>query len=97
MTSDVWTNSDVPRRFASHTAHRWFNARHTCSSVTSGFFPPQPIRLAGHEAQHHQAQHQVTHHPRVVAALEVVEADLLLATRKTCSMPQRQKATFSSS
>ncbi len=67
MTSDVWTNLDVPRRFASHTAHRWFNARHTCSSVTSGFFPPQPIRLAGHEAQHHQTQHQVTHHPRVVA------------------------------
>jgi hypothetical protein len=79
MTSAVCTNSDVPRWFASQTPQRWFKARHTCSRVMSGFFPPEPIGLLGHEAHHQQAQDQVPHQGPVVAALEVAKADLRLA------------------
>src|SRR4051812_47368892 len=34
-----------------------FNALQTCSIVSSGFFPPQPLRMAGYERQHQQTQH----------------------------------------
>lgn len=79
MTSAVCTKSDVPRWFLSHTAQRWFSARHTCSSVISGFFPPQPIRPLGDEAKHQQTQEQMPDQPYVVPSLEVPETDLGLA------------------
>src|SRR6266851_7107705 len=79
MTSAVCTNSDVPRRFASQTPQRWFSARHTCSRVISGFFPPQPIRVFGYEPQHQQTQDQMPPQRHVVAPLEMPETDLRLA------------------
>src|SRR2546421_8568684 len=79
MTSAVCTKSDVPRWFLSHTAQRWFSARHTCSSVISGFFPPQPIRPLGHEAQDQQTQEQMPDQPHVVPPLEMPKADFRLA------------------
>ena len=82
MTSLVCTKSDVPRWFASQTPQRWFKARHTCSSVISGFFPPQPIRLLGHKPQHQQTENQVPHQGHVVPPFEMPEADLRLADPK---------------
>src|SRR5713226_1823699 len=79
MLSDVCCKRLVPRRPSSQATHCWFNAWHTCSSVTSGFFPPQSLRLAGCERQRYQAQRQVTHQRHVVAPLEIAEADLALA------------------
>src|SRR5712691_3778806 len=79
MTKDVCSNSAVPRNAASHTVQRWFSARHTCSKVTSGFFPPEPLGLAGHEGHGYQAQHHVTHQPHVVAPFVMPKADLAFA------------------
>ena len=79
MTALVWLISELPRRRRNTAAHRWFSARHTCSAVTRGFFPPQPLRVRRHEPQHHQGQDQVPHQPRVVPPLVVQQPRLLLA------------------
>src|SRR4051794_32569799 len=79
MTSPMYCSRLVPRSASSQATHCWFNAWHTCSTVTSGFFPPQPLGLAGSEGQGHQTQRQVPHQPHVVAPLEIPEADLALA------------------
>jgi len=79
MTFDVYCKRLVPRSRSSHVAHTAFRPRHTCSAVTSGFFPPQPARLPGHERQRYTAQHQVPQQRRVVPPLEVAEAELALA------------------
>src|SRR3954468_11092933 len=79
MTSARYCKRLVPRSFSSHSSQMLFNAWHTCSSVTSGFSPPEPLRLAGGEGHGHQAQHQVTHQRHVTASLEIAEADLALA------------------
>src|SRR5262245_28575700 len=79
MTADVYSTAVVARSAASHPAHTRLRARHTCSAVTSGFFPPKPLRLAGHERQRHAAQRQVTHQRHVTPPLEVPESQLRLA------------------
>src|SRR3954454_17452905 len=83
MTADVYCNRLVPRSASSHAAHTTSSPRHTCSAVTSGFFPPQPARLAGHEGQRYTTQHQVTHQGHIILALEMAEADLPLAQPET--------------
>src|SRR5438270_2090227 len=78
MTSLVCRTSGTPRRRRNTTAHLWFSARHTCSAVTCGFSPPQPLGVRGHEPQHDQRQDQVPPQPRVVPPLVVHQAGLLL-------------------
>ena len=65
MTADVYCNRLVPRSASNHETHCWFNAWQTCSNVTSGFFPPEPGRLAGGKRQGYQAQHQVPHQAHI--------------------------------
>src|SRR5262249_14136490 len=69
----------VPRCRPSQSRHNSRNARHTCSAVSSAFFPPQPLRVTRHEPQRRQAQAQVPQQRRVVAPLEVREPQLRLA------------------
>ena len=69
----------VPRWRSCHSRLSRFNALQTCSSVTSGFFPPQPLRVAGDKGQPQQAQRLVPHQPRVVPPLLVREAQFTLA------------------
>src|SRR3954471_1627605 len=78
MTSLVCLTSGTPRRRRNTAAHRWFSARHTCSAVTSGFFPPQPLRVGGDEPQDDQGERQVSGQPGVVPPLVVHEPGLLL-------------------
>src|SRR3984957_19676323 len=75
MTSPVNTNSVVSRRFSCHIRQRWFNARHTCSRVISGFSPPEPIRVFGDKSHHYQAQDHVPHQRHIAAALEVTKTN----------------------
>jgi hypothetical protein len=82
MTAAVCTNAEVRRRFASPTAQRCFSARHTCSSVISGFFPPQPFRVVGDEGQRQQTQQQVPHQCCITPAFKVREPDFRLAHPK---------------
>src|SRR4051812_48995262 len=70
MTADVYPNRVVPRSASSQAAHPTFRPRHTCSAVTSGFFPPQPARLTGYEGQRHAAQRRVTHRGNIAPPLE---------------------------
>src|SRR5271165_6599221 len=79
MSTDLYVSRLVPRSASSQSTHCWFNASHTCSIVTSGFFPPQPLRLAGYKGQRYQAQRQVTHQRHIVPPLEVTKTDLTLA------------------
>src|SRR5919109_3570370 len=79
MTADLYSSWVVPRHASSQSPHCWFSASHTCSIVTSGFSPPQPLRLVGDEGQGHQAQRQVAHQCPIVPPLEVTEANLALA------------------
>src|SRR5215218_1620361 len=79
MTVLACRTSGTPRRRRNTAAHRWFNARHTCSAVTSGFFPPQPLRVRRHEPQYHRRQDQVPQEPGVVPTLVVHQPGLLLA------------------
>src|SRR6188474_2789372 len=79
MTSLVCTIADVPRWFASQTPQRWFRARHTCSKVISGFFPPQPFGLLGDEAQDQQTQNQMSQQGHVAPPLEMPPADFRFA------------------
>src|SRR5438552_12516235 len=78
MTSLLCRTSGTPRRRRNTAAHRWFSARHTCSAVTCGFFPPQPLGVSGHEPEHDQRQGQVPPQPGVVPTLVVHQAGLLL-------------------
>src|SRR5215213_5198379 len=78
MTLLMWRTSATPLRRRNTAAHRWFNARHTCSAVTSGFFPPQPLRVGGDEAEDDQGQGQVSHQPGVVPPLVIHQPGLLL-------------------
>src|SRR6185369_12241047 len=82
MTSAVCITSVVPRRFVCQMWHRWFRARHTCSIVISGFFPPEPIRLFGDKTHDHQAQDHMPHQRHITASLEVAEADFALGQPK---------------
>lgn len=77
MTSPVCCASGTPRRRRSIAPHRRFSARHTCSAVTAGFFPPQPLGVHRHEPEHHQGQEQVPEQPGVVPALVVHQPGLL--------------------
>src|SRR5437762_10928854 len=79
MTSLLCRTSGTPRRRRNAAPHRWFNARHTCSAVTRGFFPPQPLRVGGDESQDHQGQRQVSQQPGVVPPLVVHQSGLLFA------------------
>src|SRR5437879_1619664 len=79
MISSVYCSRVVPRSASSQSTHLCFSASHICSSVNSGFFPPQPLGLPGGECQHHQAQGQMTHQGHIVPPLEMPEADLPLA------------------
>ena len=83
MTSLRCRTSGTRRRRRNTAAQRWFKARHTCSAVTCGFFPPQPLGLRGHKTQHHQRQDQVPHQPRVVPPFIVHQARLLLGQTET--------------
>src|SRR5262249_2729712 len=76
MTSNTYARSLVCRCRRSQCRHTSPSARHTCSIVSSGFFPPEPLGVLGHEAQRRQAQHLVPHQGHVVAALEVREPHL---------------------
>src|SRR3954453_11958306 len=82
MTPAVCTTVVVSRRFSCHSRQRWFNARQTCSSVISGFFPPQPMRVFGDKSQHQQAQDLMSHQRDITAAFEMAEADLGFADAK---------------
>src|SRR4051812_37151982 len=75
MTNDLYASLVVPRNASSQSTHCWFSASHTCSIVTSGFFPPQPLRLAGDKGQRHQTQRQVTQQRHIVPALEVTKTE----------------------
>src|SRR5271169_6252443 len=77
MTLPVCCSSGTPRRRRNSTAHRWLSARHTCSSVTCGFFPPQPFRVCRHEPQDHQGQGQMSNQPQVVSAFIVHQSRFL--------------------
>src|SRR6202162_1389585 len=79
MVARLYSRRLVPRRRSCHSSLSRFNALHTCSIVTSGFFPPQPPRVAGYEGQHQQAQRLLPHERRVVPPLIVREAQLALA------------------
>src|SRR5262249_35352400 len=79
MTPEVYATAVVARNAASHPMHTRLRPRHTCSAVTSGFFPPQPLRAPSHERQRQAAQRQVTHQRHVTAPLEVPEPQLRLA------------------
>ena len=63
------------RRFRCQTWQRWARARRVCSSVISGFFFPQAIRLFGEESRQDGAQGQVSDQRHVAAAFEVREAE----------------------
>src|SRR5215207_5663377 len=78
MTSLACRTSGTPRRRRNTTAHRWFSARHTCSAVTDGFFPPQPLRLGGDEPEDDEGQGQVPDQPGVIPPLVVQQPGLLL-------------------
>lgn len=67
----------MPRRLRNRTAQRWFNARHTCSAVTSGFFPPQPLRMEGDKSQDDQRQRQMADQSDIVPAFEVHQPGFL--------------------
>src|SRR4051812_5957158 len=79
MTSLLCRTSGTPRRRRNTAAHRWFSARHTCSAVTWGFFPPQSLRVGGDESQNHQSQRQVPQQPGVVTPLVVHQPGFLFA------------------
>src|SRR6266480_201680 len=83
MTSDVYCSPVVCRSASSHRALTQFSPRHTCSVVTSGFFPPQVRRTTRRERQRQLAQSQVSHQTQVTAALEMAEAQLGLAEAQT--------------
>src|ERR1700694_4112493 len=94
MTSAVNTTSVVPRRFSCQVRQRWFSARHTCSIVISGFFPPEPIRVFGNKSHHHQAQDHVPHQRHITASLEVTKADLSLGhAKRVFHVPARERHT----
>ena len=76
MVARLCSRRLVPRRCSCHSWLSRFKALHTCSIVTSGFFPPQPLRVAGYEGQHEQTERMVTHQPGVVPPLIVREAKL---------------------
>src|SRR6516164_66578 len=82
MTSTVHCNRVVPRVTASHSEQLVFRARHTCSSVISGFFPPHPLGLIGHEGHGHQAEHQVAEETDIVATLIMAKPDFAFANPK---------------
>src|SRR3954470_3325796 len=79
MTSLLCRIAGTPRRRRNTAPHRWFNARHTCSAVTWGFFPPQPLRAGGDESQNHQRRRHVPQQPRVVTPLVVHQPGFRLA------------------
>src|SRR5216684_3143038 len=79
MTAEVYTSRVLPRIRSSHAQQLVFSARQTCSSVTSGFFPPQPLRLAGNKNHGQQAQNQVPQQADIMAAFIMSKAQLALA------------------
>src|SRR5689334_8140136 len=79
MTSNSTSSALRPPCRASQLRLTRLMARHTCSTVTSGFFFPQPVCLLGYEGHGYQAQTQVPHQGRVVPPLEVAQAQVTLA------------------
>src|SRR3989440_8898567 len=82
MTPSSYASSLFPRNRRSQRRLTTRSARHTCSRVSSGFSPPQPLRPLGDESHRYQAQAQVPHQRRVVPPLEVREAQLRLGHPK---------------
>src|SRR5260370_1669610 len=94
MLAAVHGNRVVPRWRSSHAKQLVFRARHTCSRVTSGFFPPQALRLVSYESHRHQAQDQVSLQTDVMAALIVAKADLAFANpKRMLDIPTPQRHT----
>src|SRR2546423_5706636 len=83
MTPNSYASSLLPRNRRSQRRLTTRSARHTCSRVSSGFFPPEPLRLLGDEPHRYQAQAQVPPQGRVVPPFEVREAQLRLGHPKT--------------
>src|SRR5262245_26594999 len=79
MTSSVSCSRLVPRSASNQSTHCYFSAAPICSSVHSGFFPPQPLGLPGGKRQPHQARGHMTHQPHIVPPLEIPQPDLPLA------------------
>ena len=57
------------RRRSCQSRQTTFNARAVCSIVnaSSGFFPPEPGRLLGHEQHHRLAEDHVSEHGGEIA------------------------------
>src|SRR5438067_5936750 len=79
MVADVNSSRVVPRVVSSQAQQLVFKARQTCSSVTSGFFPPKPLGLVGYEGHRQHAEDQMPQEAAVVAALVMAEAELAFA------------------
>jgi len=76
--SDKQHVSFVPRLRLRYCRQVSFNARHTCSNVTSGFFPPKPHCVQRDKCQGHQAQRQMSFQRYVTSAFEMCQPDFAL-------------------
>jgi hypothetical protein len=85
MTRTTLFRSVVPRFVRIKARLTSANARLTCSSVISGFFSPQPIRMLGYEDRRQQAQDHVPHQAYPGSALEVSKAQFRLGHSKSVS------------
>src|SRR6516162_5251742 len=79
MTAAVYTSRVLRRLRSSHAQQLVFKARQTCSRVTSGFFPPQPLRLTGDKDHGEHAQDQVPLQTLIMTALVVPKTQFALA------------------
>ena len=82
MTDAVCSIRDDLQRRCCHWSQIVFSALAVCSIVTSGFFPPEPSCLFGHEGHHELAEDHVSQQSLVTSSLEVREADLALGHSK---------------
>src|SRR5438093_7147357 len=83
MTSNTCAPSLVCRCRRSQRSHTSASARHTCSIVHSGFFPPKPLGMLGDEPHCCHAQTHVPHQSHIVAAFKVGKAQFRLAHPET--------------
>src|SRR5437868_8197401 len=81
MTEATCSRSEDLRRRSCQSRQTVFKARAVCSIVSaiSGFFPPKPGGLLGHEQHHRLAEDHVPQQPPPTPALEVGEAHLALS------------------
>src|SRR5215210_7978583 len=78
MTEATYSRSGDLRRRSCQRRQTVFRARAVCSIVNSGFFPPEPGGLLGHEQHHRLAEDQVPQQSLPAPSLEVAEADFAL-------------------